>query len=162
MAELVERYVLFDSVGWSTEIKGRPDRRDYWVGRKGELISLPLEEAERLDKLGATSASAVDMTAAEARTSEPPSWSDEQLASASVDDTVAYLAQHPSEAGRVVTAETASKKPRKTLIEAAERVQVTYQEELAAQAEQLAEADAAEQRAFEASQGAVPSAPRIP
>jgi hypothetical protein len=162
-------YVLADVYAWSTPIAGRPDRVDHHVARKGELIDVSDDEAARglalaAEGNGGLSTDAADAAGAIAASAEPPSWSDEQLASANVDDTVAYLTQHPSEAARVLDAESArtDRKPRKTVLEAAERVQTTYEEELAAQAEQR-EADVdAEQRAYASTAGASTAAPRIP
>lgn len=159
-------YVLFDVVGWSTEIKGRPDRRDFHAARRGEVIDVSAEEAERLIGLGAVSENASDLEGAVAAGSEPPSWDDAQLDSANIDDTVAYLAQHPSEARRVLEVETSRPdrdlKTRKGIIEAAERVQAAYEEQLAADAAAREEAEANEQRASLAGAGAAPGAPRIP
>lgn len=163
-------YVLFDVVGWSTPIEGRTDgRRQYHVGRRGEQIDVPGDEGERLLSIeGAVSRSASDLEGAVAASTEPPSWSDDQLDSANVDDTVAYLAQHPSEASRVLTAETTrderSLKVRKGVVEAAERVQAAYEEQVTADAEQRAADEDAEQRAYAATAGAgvAAGAPRIP
>lgn len=163
---LVKRYVLVDVYAWSTEIPGRVDRRDYHVGRKGDLIEVSPEEAERGEGLGGLSANATDAEEAIASSTEPPSWSDEQLDGANVDDTVAYLAQHPSEASRVLAAESSREdrrlKVRKGVLDAAEKIGQAYQEQLEADADARQTAEDAEQRAYGASQGTSSSAPRIP
>lgn len=163
---LVQRYVLFDVYGWSTTIPGSVDRRDYHVARKGELIEVSAEEAARGEALGALSAQADDVEAAVAASTEPPSWSDEQLDSANVEDTVAYLVQHPSESRRVADAEETRSdrklKVRKGVLEAAERIGAAYDDQVAADAEAREAAEAEEQRAYENTQGTSSTAPKIP
>lgn len=164
-------YVLADAYSWSTPIEGRPDRRDYHTARKGDRIELSDEEAARglalaAEGNGGLSLEAADVEAAVAASTEPPSWSDEQLDSASRDDTVAYLAQHPSEAGRIAAREASREdrklKVRKTILEAAERTQAAYDDEVEAAALARADAEDEEQRAYAASAGGTPPAPRIP
>lgn len=157
-------YVLYDVVNWSTAIEGRPDRRDYHHARRGEYVDIPDADVTRFLALDppAVSKDADAVEAATAAAGEPPSWSDEQLASASVDDTVAYLTQHPTEAQRVLDAEQAKDRPRKTLIDAATRVRANHEEELGRLAEERQAAEEREQAAYAATSGAAPAAPRIP
>lgn len=164
-------YVLADVYGWSTPIEGAPLRRDYHLARRGDLIEVDQAEADRGLALaaagnGGLSRDAGALQAATSASLEPPSWPDEQLDSANVEDTVAYLGQHPSEASRVLAREqsrdTRDLKVRKTVVEAAERVEQAYQDQIDADAAARAEFDAAEQRAFAAASGAASTAPRIP
>lgn len=159
-------FVIFDTYAWSTEIPGRPDRTDYHVARQGEKISVSDAEADRGLALGALSRSPAVAEAAVAANAEPPSWSDVELDSANVEDTVAYLAQHPSEATRVLALEASRPKrelkTRKGVTDAAERIDAAYQEQLEADAAAREAAEDEEQRAYAASTGATSTVPRIP
>lgn len=157
-----KRFVLFDVIGWSTPIEGRLDgRRDYHSARRGEEVDLPDSEVERLEALGAVGTQA-EATASASAAAEPPSASDEQLASMNVEELVAYLGQHPSEAQRVVTLEEGREKPRKGVLEPAQRVQVAHEEAVADQLEAERAAAEREQAAYAATTGASTGAPTIP
>lgn len=164
-------YVLADIYGWSTPLPGRPDRLEQHVARKGDRIDVTDDELARGLALaaagnGGLSQDAADAEDAVASSAEPPSWDDAQLDSANVDDTVAYLAQHPSEARRVTDVEQSRSdrglKPRKGVLDAAERIHAAYLEQIEADAAERADADDAEQRAYAATSGSSSPAPRIP
>lgn len=164
-------YVLADIYGWSTPLPGRPDRLEQHVGRKGDRIEVSEEELARGLALaaagnGGLSVDEGDVDAAFAASVEPPSWDDMQLDSANVEDTVAYLVQHPSEAPRVLDRERSrperGQKTRKGVVESAERVHAEHTAELEAVADERAQAEEAEQAAFERSQGTASTAPSIP
>lgn len=166
----VSRSVVFDVITWKTPTS-RPDKFDYHIARLGETVELSEEEAARLEALGAVGtpreAAAAQQVAAEGAT-----WPQEQLDSANVADTVAYMTQHPSEAAAVLESEQSREsrgkgKPRVTVMQAAERVDAAYQEALDAQqsdaVRQAELAEEIEQGAYERSQGgAGDGAPSIP
>lgn len=161
MPKTVKRFVLFDVYGWSTPIDGERLRRDYHLARRGEEIEISEAEAARGEGLGALGTEA-EATASASAAAEPPSASDEQLGGMNVDELVAYLGQHPSEAQRIIDLEEARERSRKTVLEPAQRVKVAHEEAVADELERQRAATEAEQAAYAAATGGGTGAPTIP
>lgn len=162
--QLVERVVVTDIYTWMTPLAGRTVGQ-HNVAHRGDTIKVTPEEAERGEKLGGLGTEA-DAVAAAARSSEPATWGDDQVNSASVDELVAYLGQHPSEAERIRTLEAERRRPRKTIAEATERVIAARDEAIAdaaARREDAAAADAEEAaRRDEVARASAGGAPTVP
>lgn len=156
-------YVIADRHMWMTPIEGMPGRFQHNTAFRGDQIDVSDAEAKRGLDLGVLSTEAGDLVAAGARASEPRPWGDEQLAGANADDIVVYIGQRPSEAERVLDAEQARSRPRKTVLEAAERVidaRDAELERLAVLQEEEARAREDEARARAGGAPAIPAAGR--
>lgn len=159
----VERTVVTDIYTWMTPVAGRVVGQ-HNVAYRGETINVTAEEAERGEKAGGLG-TGEEALAAAARSSEPPTWGDDQLRSAKADEVLAYLGQHPSEAERVRTLEAERTRPRSTVAEAVERVIAARDEAIAdAAARREAAADtgrdeASEAEAMRALSGGAPTVP---
>lgn len=157
---------IFDIVCWTTPPAKPGDRANHHLARRGETIEVPESEYDRLNALGAVG-SAQDLEVAQDHAEEGASWADEQVDSANVEDLIAYLGQHPTEAQRVLDAELSREerkvgKARKGVVGAAEKVKAVYDDEMAARLEAQQEEADLEQAAYQASQGASSPAPTLP
>lgn len=168
MSKLTERTVLFDVYCWLTPTDD-PKRPDQHVARRGDVIEISAAEAERGESLGAlgspedlaeieAAANGVDDSGAPKVSSVP----DEQLAGMNVETLVAHLGQFPQDVDRVVALEEQRGKPRKGVLEAAEKVRAAYEEAIAEQVAALEAGEDLEQRAYETSTGKASAAPSIP
>lgn len=105
----VEQRVLFDSVAW---LEPNPQGGDpmHRRARRGDTVTLPVGEAERLRGLGAvTSVEDYPEDAAAFRAATVgPEERDDQLLAMTGAELVAYVTQHPTEARRVFMLERAN------------------------------------------------------
>lgn len=144
-------YVIADYHSWMTPIPGRIDgRQQHNTAKRGDRITVTDEEANRGIDLGTLSVDPVDLVTVEAEALEPVSWEDPQLRSANVAELIAYMAQRPSEAERVLELEQAQSRPRKGVLEAGERIVEARDAELQRLADQVQnDADATADEAAE-------------
>lgn len=149
-------FVVADYHSWMTPAKHlSPGRMQHNTARRGEVIDVDEDEAARGVAIGSLSASEGDLVKAEAEAGELRAWGDEQLRGANRDELIAYMGQRPSEVERVRELEEKRSSPRKTVLEAAERIAEARDAELERQA--AATADEAAVAAAVAG-----GAPRIP
>lgn len=139
----MKMFVLFDAYNWQTPREGQPGKFHHNRALRGDVIDVSDDEAARGLALGALSASALDSAKAETESGEPRAWGDEQLRGANADDLIAYVGQRPSEAERVQELENKRSRPRKTVLEAIERIIDARDVELERLAD-VADADAAD------------------
>lgn len=170
LVDLVDRTVIFDVYGWLTP-SNDPKRPHAHTARRGEVIHISQAEADRGEELGALG-DAEDLAHIEAAggvsadgiPGEPvtSSVSDEQLGGYNVDDMVVHLGQYPNDVDRVVALEQGRDKPRKGVLDAADKVKAAYEQAIADQVSALEAGSDFEQRAFEQSTGRASAAPQIP
>lgn len=144
-------FALFDIVTWTTPPARPTDKHgDLALRRRGEQLpdDVPADQIDRLLGLGAIGTKA-DAFGAVVKDQEPPSVGPEQFAGMNVEDTVAYLSQHPTEARQIFEDERAKARPRKTVMAAAERIADEYEAAMEEQTRERADAEAAEQTAYE-------------
>lgn len=122
----VQAVVVWDMANWSEQTPGtNPPQYAHRRAYKGATVDMPQAEFDRLSGMGAVAkpAQAAEAQADLAATRQPippGTEGDQELATYSAVDLIAYVTQHPGEKRRVLGIESQRNSPRATVLKAAE------------------------------------------